>query len=161
MRTRLGLIIAAAIAGVLGLTAGANPAGADAGKPPPSPAILSPLLTTFGLGAAVGMPEACGVVVGALASGLATYPQLAQQFGPYLSQVSSTCAQMAAQGTTYINAFNGAVAPLAAINPVVNPGLETFADELQTLATTYGPSMAPLGPTVAGLGADVRYFEGS
>ena len=44
---------------------------------------------------------------------------------------------------------------------MVNPLIATLAQGLNTVGTQYAGSLSPFGPTVAGLGGTVTFFEGS
>jgi hypothetical protein len=120
-------------------------------------AIVTPVASLFGFGASVGLPLLCGVAAG-LASNVGNAAGAARASGPVITQFEAACAQFSASGSAGIAAMKKAVEPLAVINPAADPLIDTAAQTLVTFGTTAGPSIAPFGPTVAALGATVRWF---
>jgi hypothetical protein len=43
----------------------------------------------------------------------------------------------------------------------VDPALAGMANGLETFGSSYGPSLAPFGPFIAGTGAMIAFYEGS
>jgi hypothetical protein len=53
-----------------------------------------------------------------------------------------------------------AVAPLAVINPAFDPGIDAFADALESLGRDHADLVAPFGPTLVGMASSARFFKG-
>jgi hypothetical protein len=134
-------------------------AQAAAPKPAEHPAIVGPLLQIFTFGADVGIPTGCQAGTAALGSG-AAYFGYAQQLGPYIGKVNNGCTTVQVQGDKYIAIGNKQSAALAAWNPYVNPVLQSTADSVTQVGTTYGDALSPFGPTIAGLGGTINFFQG-
>jgi hypothetical protein len=49
----------------------------------------------------------------------------------------------------------------SAINPYVDPVIASIGTSVSNFGNTYGASLNPLGPTIAGAGATIEFFEGS
>jgi hypothetical protein len=64
-------------------------------------------------------------------------------------------------GGTYLQQAIAQSQALALLNPIVNPLIAELATGLQTIGTQFAGSLSPFGPTVAGLGGTVSFFEGS
>jgi hypothetical protein len=130
--------------------------GTDTG----SAAVVTPLLEIFDFGVVVGMPLVCNdlISVGSIA---AQELQVSAAASPFLTQIVTQCAAFAAQGDSFLEQGISASQALTALNPVLNPLIAAFSNTLDTTASGYGTSLAPLGPTIAGLGGSVAYFEGS
>lgn len=138
----------------------AGPSQTSAPAQPSSAAVVTPLLRFFDFGDVVGLPLVCGVATSTVSAGLAQ-ANLDQYAGPIVTLVSGRCADASQQGDAYLQQAITQSQSLSVINPAVNPVLGATATGLQTLGTQYGQGLAPLGPTVAGLGSTVTYFEGS
>jgi hypothetical protein len=156
--TAAGLLLATPALG----SSGTSAAPTDTTPAPPAKvAIISPLLSIMSFGTTFGLPEVCITGAGAMLSFANTVPGATAAIGPITSQFASQCGQLAAAGGVSIAQLNQNLAPLSGINSAANPYIEQFANSVESIATQYGTSLAPLGPIVAGLGGDIRFFEGS
>jgi hypothetical protein len=150
--------VAVLAASALGL--GTLPAqAADKQAPKEQPAIVGPLLQIFTFGADVGVPTGCQAASAGIGTG-AAYFGVAQQAVPVIAGINSGCTMAQAQADTYIAMGNAQDGPLAAWNPMVNPVIQMTADSVTQAGTDYGPAVAPFGPTIAGLGATLNFFQG-
>jgi hypothetical protein len=125
-------------------------------------AVVSPLADILDFGAVVGFPLVCqtGLSVPVIVS--SQIPGAAPIVGPVVSEVGrNLCIQGSQTAGEFIAQLQQNSAPLAAINPVVNPALDGLADATTQAAITFGPSIEPFGGTVAELSADIRFFKGS
>jgi hypothetical protein len=154
-RRALVLTALAAAGAVSVLPAGA----ASAADAPQSPVIVGPLLQIFTFGADVGIPTGCQAGSAAIGSG-ASYLNLAQQSGVVINKINSGCTTVQVYGDTFIAVGNKKSAPLAVLNPTVNPMIGQAATSVSQAGTDYGPAIAPFGPTIAGLGATINFFQG-
>ena len=179
-RPRCGL----ALAGTVGLLAfgillplGAASASAQGSAPAPagtaatgnsgntgsgssSSAVITPLLKFFEFGNAIGLPLACSDA-GSVVSIFGSQTSSESLTTPLTNELDSLCAQLASQGGTYLQQAIAQSQALVFINPVANPLIADLSNGAKTVGTTDGPSLAPFGPTVAGLGGTVSFFEGS
>ena len=80
---------------------------------------------------------------------------------PLVQQLDGQCNQLSAKGSDYLQQAIAESRGLVLINPVVNPLIAGLAGGLTTTGTQEGPALAPFGPTVAGLGGTVAFFEGT
>jgi hypothetical protein len=102
-------------------------------------------------GDTVGLPLACSASsVAATQSGAA----------PVVAQVLTECQTVSTQGDGALQQAITASQGLTFINPVVNPAVSGLASQFQNTGDNYGPSLSPLGPTVAGLGDTIVFFRG-
>jgi hypothetical protein len=120
---------------------------------------ISPTLRIFKFGTAAGMPLTCSTAVSAVGQ-VAAGAGLSQTVAEPITQIAVQCGQYAAQFTGYIDQGRAAVAPLAAINPALNPVIDALAAGLRQAGHDYGASIAPFGPTVTESAATVEYFKG-
>ena len=159
-RLSTGLAAATALAGLTVVTA--TPALAAGDQPPPKKAaVVSPTISTLSFIDTVLLPLGCSTGVGAISSGAASVPGASDAVGSTFAQVTDACAQGSVQVGMVLDQAAGSVGPLAAINSVVNPGIDATATGLTMISTNYGPALAPFGPTVAATAADVLFFKGS
>lgn len=119
-----------------------------------SPAVVGPLLDLFSFGDTVGMPLACDATA-SLISVTAT------NASPVATELSSECAQLSQVGETWLQQAQSESSGLVLVNPVADPAIAALASAVQTTGTNYGSSLAPFGPTVAGLGGTIAFFEGT
>ena len=130
-------------------------------KPPARAAVVGPTLNMFAWGSGVGGPIMCSLMANSIAGTAAGVKELSAAVSPAVSQFTAQCAANAAEGGKFFGGLNDAVTPAAAINPHLNPLLEAFAQIVEGLGKQFGPSLAPFGPAVVSLGADIRFFKGS
>ncbi len=159
MATALGLvssIVALSPAGASSSGTGntGNSAGSGSG------AVVTPLLHIFQFGNAIGFPLACSDA-GSIVSIIGTQTGGAAASSALVTQLDSLCQQLSSQGGTYLQQAIAQSSALALLNPVVNPLIADLASALNTTGTQYAGSLSPFGPTVAGLGGTVTFFEGS
>lgn len=162
---RLGAAVAAAGLGIVVPLAFLSPAGAS-GTPTGntgntgSAAVVTPLLKMFMFGNAVGLPLACSdsgsivSIIGSQAGATAVSSKL-------VTELDSQCSQLSSKGGTYLQQAMAQSRALTLLNPVANPLISALATALQTVGTQEEGSLSPFGPTVAGLGGTVSFFEGS
>jgi hypothetical protein len=147
--------------GALSLAVSSQAIADSGGAGNSSPAVVGPALRTLKFGDTTGLNLGCAAGLGVVSAGASGVPGASQLVGPVQGTVASSCAQVSTQGAGYIDAFNAAVAPLAILNPDINPFIAASAQAMQTIGTDYASSIAPFGPTVVGLGTDIQFFEGS
>jgi hypothetical protein len=124
-----------------------------------SAAIITPTLKILRFGANTGTPDTCNIIFGILGTG-ATQAGAGAGSAPAFAQAVNQCT---AQSTSWGDQITGAmpqVAPLAAINPVVDPGIDAFADGLQGIGRDHAQAVAPFGPTLVGMADSARFFKG-
>lgn len=164
-RAHVMTALAAAGLGVLTPLALLSPAGASSTPTgntgnSGSAAVVTPLIKMFEFGNSIGLPLMCsdtGSIVSILGSqvgGTAVSSKL-------VTELDSQCQQLSAKGGDYLQQAMAQSRALTLINPVVNPLIAALATALSTTGTQEGPEMSPFGPTVAGLGGTVTFFEGS
>jgi len=159
------IVFAAAVLLGLGVPA-ASGAAASSGSDSPSTgngssaAVVTPLLELFEFGSTVGTPLMCSDA-GSVVSILGAQTHTDALTSPLVTELSSLCATLASQGATFLQQAITASQSLTLINPVMNPLIIDLSDGLTALGTQYGPALSPFGPTVAGLGGTVAFFEGS
>jgi hypothetical protein len=135
--------------------------------PPPeadaagSPALVGPLLQTLYFGDGLAVPEVCGLTVGVIGAGAAYVPGSGAELSPFLAELNSDCSKIATEGQAFIAQWQAASAPLEALNPVLAPEIAQIGQGVQAFGTNYSASLGPFGPTVAGLGNTIDFFEGS
>lgn len=162
-RVRVAGVVAVSAAATLAL--GTVPASAASKPAAPraaaaqSPAIVGPLLQFFTFGSDVGLPTGCQAASSGIGSG-AAYFNVAGQLAPVISAINNGCTTIQTQADTYIAAGNKYSAALAVWNPYVNPVIAQSADSITQAGTEYGDAVAPFGPTIAGLGGTLNFFQG-
>jgi hypothetical protein len=122
--------------------------------------LVTPLLKFFEFGNTIGLPLLCSDG-GSVVSIIGTQSGAAAVSSPLVTQLDNDCAQLSAAGDKYLQQAIDESQSLALINPVVNPLLADLSTTLANTGTNYGAALAPFGPTVAGLGGTVAFFEGS
>jgi hypothetical protein len=138
----------------------AGPASADTSASGPSPAVVGPLLNFFYFGDNIGAPLVCSVVAAAVGDGAAEYG-FATEASTLVNAINSGCASFSAEGAQVIAMGQADDSPLAAINPYANPVVQSTGSSVTQAADTAGPAINPFGPTVAGLGGTIEWFEGN
>lgn len=141
-----------------------SPAAAQDGEPDPVPddqsvAIVTPTLKMMRFGSVLGLPDGCNIVAGSMGAG-ATELGVGDQAGPVLAQGVEQCTTFGLAGGEHLTAGMAAVAPLAVINPAFDPGIDAFADALETVGRDHSESVAPFGPTIVGMAQSARFFKG-
>ena len=123
-------------------------------------AVVTPLLKMFAFGNSIGLPLMCsdaGSIVSILGSqtgGTAVSSKL-------VTELDGQCQQLSSKGGVYLQQAIAQSRALTLINPAVNPLIAALATALTTTGTQEGAALSPFGPTVAGLGGTVTFFEGS
>jgi hypothetical protein len=125
-----------------------------------SAALISPLLELLDFGAAVGLPEGCNTATSVINTGAAEF-NATSQVAAVLTAIAAACDRMKQAGEQQVQQAIARSQSLTFINPVLNPPIAGLASALQTLGGQYGSALAPFGPTIAGLGQTVTFFEGS
>jgi hypothetical protein len=156
---------AVAVAGVAAVLAAAPAgtalaAGNDDGGSGGSPAIVGPMLDFFAFGSSVGVPTVCSLATGALGGGAAEYG-FGDAISPLLLAMVNGCDTVSTQGSAYVLQGQQMSQPLVAWNPYLNPAIGQVAASTTQVGTDYGDALAPFGPTIAGLGGTIAWFEGS
>ena len=174
-RSSRGLALAVsavcAVVGLIGVSpvlGWIGPAAADSGSSTNSgntgsgnsAAVVTPLLDMFSFGNTIGLPLACSDA-GSVVSIVGAQTNSSQSVSPLVGQLDSQCSQLASEGEGYLQQAIAESQGLTMINPLADPLIGEVATGLTTLGTQYGSSLAPFGPTVAGLGGTVAFFEGS
>jgi hypothetical protein len=147
----------ALVAGALTVAVAAS-AGAAANT---NPAVIGPIYTTLVFGAGLGLPEGCGLAVGTIILAAGEVPGASAELSPFLTDITGGCNKFALTGQAALAAGQGDLAPIAAWNPELNPVIADIAQGVQAFGTNYSDSLGPFGPTVAGLGNTINYFQGS
>ena len=125
-----------------------------------SGAVVTPLLEIFKFGNAVGLPLACSdagsiiSIIGSQTGGTSVASKL-------VTELDSQCQQLSSKGGDYLQQAIAQSRAMTLLNPVVNPLIAALAKALNTTGTQEEASLSPFGPTVAGLGGTVTFFEGS
>lgn len=125
-----------------------------------SGALITPLLELFEFGNNIGLPLACSDA-GSVISIIGTQTGGSTGSSALVTQLDSLCAQLSSKGGDELQQAIAQSRALTLLNPVVNPLIATLAKALNTAGTQYEGSLSPFGPTVAGLGGSVTFFEGS
>jgi hypothetical protein len=124
-----------------------------------SVSIITPTLKMMRFGSTLGLPDGCNIVAGSLGAGVAEAGG-GDQAGSALATAVENCTMFGNSGGEQLTAAMAAVAPLAVLNPVFDPGIEAFADALETLGRDHAGAVAPFGPTLVGLASSARFFKG-
>jgi hypothetical protein len=164
LRRRYGtLALAGGLAGAAALAlapaAAAAPVEAGSGSGS-SPAIVGPLLDFFTFGTNVGIPTACQEATSVVGGGAGAYG-FAGDVGSLISAINTTCTQVQVEGASFIAQGQADDQALAVFNPFINPAISSTGSSVQSFGDTYGSDLAPFGPTIAGLGGTIDFFEGS
>jgi hypothetical protein len=122
-----------------------------------SVAVVTPLLKVLTAGTSVGLPEACNVALGVLASGSAQFGVSAPA-APVIGQISTMCAKAASQGAAALPGLNDQLAALAIINPAADQFIDAFVNVLGAVAAM-GPAFGPFAADLATLPAAVQFFK--
>ncbi len=123
-------------------------------------AVVTPLMKFFEFGNTVGLPLLCSDA-GSVVSIFGAQSGTAAGTSPIVTELDTECAQLASQGSTYLQQAITESESLELINPYVDPLIGDLSTGLSTVGNQYGSSLAPFGPTVAGLGGTVAFFEGT
>ena len=163
---RRAVLAVAAGGAALGLAGGAL--AQPAAVPPddgPKVAVVTPgldALDTFqNLGPATGTAITLGVVSAAL-SPLSSTPDgqaAVNQITSVLASITAPTADLSLQGSAAIEQLKAALAPLAALNPTLNPAVAQVADAFDAIASSYGKQIAPLDRVLVAEAANLRGFE--
>ncbi len=165
-------LLAVASIGAVTMAATIGIATTSAGDPPQSAATsgntgsgasaagVTPLLNMFEFGDTLGLPLACSDA-GSVISIIGAETGSSKGISPLVQQLDGQCNQLSAKGSDYLQQAIAESRGLVLINPVVNPLIAGLAGGLTTTGTQEGPALAPFGPTVAGLGGTVAFFEGT
>jgi hypothetical protein len=164
-RPNLLAIIAATALAVLTPVVVLAPAGAS--SPPTgstgnsgSGTLITPLLELFEFGNTVGLPLLCSDA-GSVVSIIGTQTGGASLSSKLVTELDTQCDQLAAKGAGSLQQAISESRALTLLNPVVDPLIANLSQGLNLVGTQYAGSLAPFGPTVAGLGGTVAFFEGS
>ena len=149
--TRLALASPAAGSGSLG---GSSASAED----PDRVAVLSPMYDFFAFGTDIGMPLGC-TLVGAYISDGADEIEQGGQAAPVVSALNENCGAAAEQGSAFVQTGREMSAPLAAINEYADPAIGQAADTMRQVGNDYGAVLSPMGPTIAGTGDTIDFFQ--
>jgi hypothetical protein len=117
-------------------------------------------LKIFGFGADVGIPTGCQAATATLGSG-AAYVNQAQNVYQLILAINNGCVSLQQAADMAIAQGQSADQPLGALDTYLNPAIQATGDAITSFGTQYSDALAPFGPTIAGLGATLEYFEGS
>ena len=159
----IGAVTMATVVGVATASAGDPPQGAVASGNTggsASAAAVTPLLDMFEFGDTLGLPLACSDAA-SVVSIIGAQTGSSKGVSPLVQQLDDQCNQLSAKGSDYLQQAIADSRGLALINPLVNPLIADVAGGMTTIGTQEGPALAPFGPTVAGLGGTVAFFEGT
>jgi hypothetical protein len=170
LRRRQPRVISAVVVTALGVlasvlavsSAGASATGnsGNTGSGTSSAAVLTPLLQMFEFGNSIGLPLACSDA-GSVVSIIGNQTGGASVASKLVTELDSQCSELAAKGGMYLQQAMTQSRALSLLNPVVDPLIADLSKALSTVGTQFGTSLSPFGPTVAGLGGTVTFFEGS
>jgi hypothetical protein len=121
---------------------------------------VTSLLKMFEFGDTVGLPLACSDG-GSVIAIIGTQTNSSKTISPLLTELNTQCNQLSSKGSDYLQQAIAESQALALINPIVNPLIEALSNGFSTVGSGYGSSLSPFGPTVAGLGGTVAFFEGT
>lgn len=152
----LGILIPLALYSPAGASGSATGNTGNSG----SAAVVTPLLKMFYFGNNIGLPLACSDA-GSIVSIIGTQTGGAAASSALVTELDSLCQQLSSQGGTYLQQAIAQSSALTMINPMVDPLIADLASGLNMVGTQYEGSLSPFGPTVAGLGGTVAFFEGS
>lgn len=124
-----------------------------------SVAIITPMLKILRFGANTGTPDTCNIIFGILGTG-ATQAGVGAGSGPAFAQAVNQCTTQSTSWGDDITKAMPQVAPLAVINPAVDPGIEAFANGLESIGQGQAQTVAPFGPTLVGMADSARFFKG-
>lgn len=158
---RAGVLLAATVLTVPAGALMATPAQAAETADEDRTAVVGPLLDFFGFGATVGAPVFCGVLSASIGSGFQEFGA-SEQGNTLVDGINSGCDVFAQQGNDFVEQGKVAQAPFAeSFNSFANPAIGGIADAVSAFGTDFGPALAPFGPTVAGSGKTINFFQGS
>jgi hypothetical protein len=152
-------VLALGVAASPALAATHHPAKKKA-APAQTPAVIFPLLEFFQFGDEIGAPIVCGTGSSLIGSG-AAYFGVAKDANGAINAINNACAVVVKYGDKFIDAGIAAGAAASAINPFVNPVIAAFGKSVSDAGTNYGTALNPIGPTIAGAGGTIDFFEGS
>jgi hypothetical protein len=156
MGTALRLVLSIALLTPAGASSASTGNTGNSG----SGAVVTPLLEIFKFGNAVGLPLACSdagsivSIIGSQTGGTAVASKL-------VTQLDTLCQELSSKGGDYLQQAIAQSRALTLLNPLVNPLISDLAKAANTVGTQEAGSLSPFGPTVAGLGGTVTFFEGS
>jgi hypothetical protein len=123
-------------------------------------AVIYPLLEFFQFGDQIGAPIVCGTGSSLIGSG-AAYFGVAKSANGVINAINTGCAAIVKDGNKFIDAGFKAAKAGSALNPFVDPVIASLGKSVSQFGTTYGAALNPVGPTIAGAGATIDFFEGS
>ena len=124
-----------------------------------SPVIFGPLLGFFKFGAGVGAPLVCQAATSGMGSGAGEIG-VAEQAAPVIQAINDGCDTMSTNGVMFVEMGQEQSAPAAALNPFVNPVIESAATGIENFGRDYHDTVSPFGSTIEGSGNTVRWLEG-
>jgi hypothetical protein len=151
---------ATSVACMYGLAGTASASAGVVSSAGQTPAVVGPLLDFFSFGDNIGLPLVCGTAAAGVGDGAAQYG-FAQEASTLIDAIDNFCSTASTDGADYIAEGQATDSPLAGFNPVANPMLQSTGSSVSEFGTTYGTALAPFGPTIAGLGGTIEWFEGS
>lgn len=126
----------------------------------PAPAIIDKTLTIFDFGAGFGIPTGCQLIT-AVANTIAQDNGLGDQVSPVIQQINVACDEISNTAVEFIAGGKEAASSLAFINTFANPAILQFSQAVASVGADNTELIAPFGPTVAGLGGTINFFQGS
>ncbi len=156
----LGAIASVVAVSSAGASAATSGNSGNTGSGSSSAAVVTPLLKMFEFGNTIGLPLACSDA-GSIVSIIGTQTGGAKVTSKLVTELDSQCSELSAKGGTYLQQAITQSRALSLLNPAVDPLIADLSTALSTAGTEFGPSLSPFGPTVAGLGGTVTFFEGS
>lgn len=158
--TALGVLASVLAFSSAGASAASSGNSGNTGSGTSSAAVLTPLLQMFEFGNGIGLPLACSDA-GSVVSIIGNQTGGASVASKLVTELDSQCSELAAKGGMYLQQAITQSRALSLLNPVVDPLIADLSKALSTVGTQFGTSLSPFGPTVAGLGGTVAFFEGS
>jgi hypothetical protein len=132
-------------------TGGSGPTGGSGSAIPEDPAIIGVTLRFLQFGSGAGLPLACSVATSALNSGISD-----PAFIQLTSGIAAGCVEFGTTGAQALAQLDEQLAALAALNPLLVPGIEAFADLVDAFAQQ-GP---PFQNFIEQLVSILRFFKG-
>lgn len=124
------------------------------------PAVFAPTLGIFDFGADVGLPLGCTLALGYVRDGADLFGQ-AGTADPVFTSAATGCDTAGTQGKVLLAQGRTMSQPAVALNPFLNPALGQAADSMRVVGTDFATLVSPFGPTIAGTGNTIDFFQGS
>jgi hypothetical protein len=103
----------------------------------------------------------CGITSATAGSGFQEFGA-AEQGNSVVDGINAGCAAFSEQGGAFVEQGKVAQAPYATMfNGYANPAIGQVAAAVTAFGTDYDPALSPFGPTIAGTGDTINFFQGT